>query len=98
MHKSIEALVARLPDAMAADAHRLARRIELAKAHRAPAADWARIDEALERSTARRLRHDHRRRGARAESQHRFPVGLPEAALAASRRSQAHHHVGNARR
>ena len=31
---------------------------------------------------ARRLRHDHRRRGARAQPQHRLPAGLPEAAPA----------------
>ena len=71
MHKSIEALVARLPDAMAADAHRLARRIEQAKAHRAPAADWARIDEALERSTARRAARE------RAKPAVSFPPELP---------------------
>src|SRR5947207_7751524 len=71
MHKSIEALVARLPDAMAADALRLARRIEQAKAHRAPAADWARIDEALERSTARRAARE------RAKPAVSFPPELP---------------------
>ena len=35
------------------------------------------------RPAARRVRHDHHRRGARAQPQHRFPAGLPEAAAAA---------------
>ena len=47
---------------------------------------------------ARRLRHDHHRRGARAQPQHRFPARLPEAAAAAAARSQADRHVGDARR
>ncbi len=37
---------------------------------------------------ARRLRHDHRRRGARAQPQHRLPARLPEAAAAAAARPQ----------
>ena len=45
-----------------------------------------------------RLRHDHRRRGARAQPQHRFPARLPEAAAAAAPRPQADHHLGDARR
>ena len=49
------------------------------------------------RSAARRLRHDHHRRGARAQPQHRFPAGLPEAAPAEAARSQGDHHVGDAR-
>ena len=47
---------------------------------------------------ARRLRHDHRRRGARAQPQHRFPARLPEAAAAAAARPQGDHHLGDARR
>ena len=50
------------------------------------------------RSAACRLRHDHRRRGARAQPQHRFPAGLPEAAPRPAARSQGDHHVGDARR
>ena len=49
------------------------------------------------RSRARGLRHDHCRRGARAQSQHRFPTGLSQAAAATASRSQGHHHVGHAR-
>jgi ATP-dependent helicase HrpA len=54
MHKSPEALIARLDDAMLADVPRLARRIGDAQARRAPAAGWARISEAIERSVSRR--------------------------------------------
>ena len=54
MHKTTEALLARLNDAMAADALRLRRRIEQAQGHKAPAAEWARIAEAIERSVSRR--------------------------------------------
>jgi ATP-dependent helicase HrpA len=54
MHKSAEALTARLEDAMLADAARLARRIQHAQSRRAPAAEWARIAEAIERSVSRR--------------------------------------------
>src|SRR6266550_5789698 len=54
MHKSAEALIARLDDTMLADAPRLARRIDHAQARRAPAAEWARIAEAIERSAGRR--------------------------------------------
>src|SRR4051812_6838317 len=71
MQKSTEALFARLADAMAADALRLARRIQHAEAHRGTASEWARIDEALERSIARRA--------ARAVAKPRlsFPLELP---------------------
>src|SRR5438067_3837904 len=55
MHKSTEALSARLDEAMLADARRLARRIERARARLAPAAEWARIAEAVERSASRRV-------------------------------------------
>ena len=44
-----------------------------------------------------RLRHDHHRRGARAQPQHRFPARLPEAAAAAAARSEAHRHLGHHR-
>src|SRR5947207_561777 len=54
MHKSAEALIARLDDAMLADVPRLARRIEHARTRPAPAAEWARIAEAIERSVSRR--------------------------------------------
>src|SRR5947199_10578280 len=54
MHKSAEALIARLDDAMLADVLRLARRIEHARTRPAPAAEWARIAEAIERSVSRR--------------------------------------------
>src|SRR5947207_11084401 len=54
MHKSAEALIARLDGTMLGDVSRLARRIEHAQARRAPAAEWARIAEAIERSAGRR--------------------------------------------
>jgi ATP-dependent helicase HrpA len=54
MPSSYAELSARLPQAMAADAARLARRIERARARRLPAAEWQRIDEDLSRSMARR--------------------------------------------
>ncbi len=49
------------------------------------------------RPAARRVRHDHHRRGARAQPQHRFPARLPQAAAAAAARPEAHHHLGDAR-
>ena len=54
MAQPLADLVARLPFAMAADAARLARRIDRARARRAPPAEWARIAEDLERSAAKR--------------------------------------------
>ncbi|MCC7042014.1 MAG: ATP-dependent RNA helicase HrpA [Burkholderiales bacterium] len=50
---SARALVARLPEAMLADATRLARRIERARAQHAPATEWQRIAADLDRSIAR---------------------------------------------
>jgi ATP-dependent helicase HrpA len=50
MHNPAATLTARLPDAMAVDAERLARRIRCAKTP----AEWTRIAAELERSTARR--------------------------------------------
>ena len=46
-------LAARLPLALAADAARLARRIDRARARRVPPADWARLAEEVERAVAR---------------------------------------------
>ncbi|HEY2816137.1 MAG TPA: ATP-dependent RNA helicase HrpA [Casimicrobiaceae bacterium] len=71
MHKSTQALRARLNDAMTADALRLARRIEHAERQKAPAGEWARIGEAVERSVSRR--------GARAARKPHatFPPELP---------------------
>ena len=43
------------------------------------------------------LRHDHRRRGARAEPQHRLPARPPRADPAAAARPEADHHVGDDR-
>ena len=43
------------------------------------------------------LRHDHHRRGARAQPQHRLPARLPQAAAAAPARPQADHHLGDDR-
>ena len=43
------------------------------------------------------LRHDHHRRGARAQPQHRLPARLPQAAAAAAARPQGHHHLGHHR-
>src|SRR5438105_2013309 len=71
MHKPAEALIARLDDAMLADADRLARRIGHAQARRAPAAEWARIAEAIERSVSRRAA-----RGA-AKPRVAYPPELP---------------------
>ena len=44
-----------------------------------------------------KLRHDHHRRGARAQPQHRFPAGLSEARAAAAARSEADRHLGDDR-
>src|SRR5438105_10600092 len=71
MHKPAEALIARLDDAMLADADRLARRIGHAQARRAPAAEWARISEAIERSVTRRAAR------AAAKPHVTFPPELP---------------------
>ncbi len=54
MSQPLADLVARLPFAMAADAARLARRIDRARARRAPPAEWTRIAEDLARSAAKR--------------------------------------------
>ena len=43
------------------------------------------LAETQARPRARRLRHDHRRRGARAQPQHRLPARLPQAACCARR-------------
>ena len=43
------------------------------------------------------LRHDHHRRGARAQPQHRLPARLPQAAAAPPARPQGHHHLGDHR-
>ena len=71
MHKPTEALLARLDEAMAADALRFAERIRRAQRHKASPTEWARIEEALERSIARRA--------ARAAAKPRvtFPLELP---------------------
>ena len=42
---------------------------------------------------AAQLRHDHHRRGARAQPQRRLPARLPQAAAAAAPRPQGHHHL-----
>ena len=44
-----------------------------------------------------RVRHDHHRRGPRAQPQHRLPARLPQAAAAAPPRPQGHHHLGDDR-
>ena len=43
------------------------------------------------------LRHDHHRRGPRAQPQHRLPARLPQAAAAPPARPQADHHLGHHR-
>ena len=45
----------------------------------------------------RALRHDHHRRGARAQPQHRLPARLPQAAAAAAARPEGDHHLGDDR-
>ena len=45
----------------------------------------------------RALRHDHHRRGARAQPQHRLPARLPQAAAAAPPRPQGDRHLGDDR-
>ena len=49
------------------------------------------------RPAAAPLRHDHRRRGARAQPQHRLPARLPRADPAAPARPEADHHLGDDR-
>ena len=56
----------------------------------------ARRDRA--RPAAAPVRHDHPRRGPRAEPQHRLPAGLPRPAAAAPSRPEAGHHLGDDRR
>ena len=51
-----------------------------------------------DRSAAEELRHDHHRRGARAQPEHRFPARLPQAAAAAPARPEGDHHLGDDRR
>ena len=46
---------------------------------------------------AARVRHDHHRRGARAQPQHRLPARLPQAAAAPPARPQGDHHLGDDR-
>ena len=55
----------------------------------------ARRDAARPRPAA--LRHAHRRRGPRAQPQHRLPARLPPPAAAASARPEGHRHVGDDR-
>ena len=50
------------------------------------------------RPDAAPVRHDHPRRGPRAEPQHRLPAGLPRPAAAAASRPEAGHHLGHHRR
>ena len=49
------------------------------------------------RPAASRLRHDHRRRGARAEPQHRFHPRHPEGPPHPAARPARHHHLGDHR-
>ena len=56
----------------------------------------ARRDRA--RPDAAAVRHDHPRRGPRAEPQHRLPAGLPRPAAAEAARPEAGHHLGDHRR
>jgi len=53
MNTSFADLAARLALVLAADAARLARRIDRARGRRAPPADWARLAEDVERAVAR---------------------------------------------
>ena len=50
-----------------------------------------------ERPAAAPVRHDHHRRGARAQPQHRLPARLPQAAAAPPARPQGDHHLGDHR-
>ena len=50
------------------------------------------------RPAAAPLRHDHHRRGARAQPQHRLPARLPQAAAAEAPGPQADHHLRDHRR
>ena len=70
----------------------VARRIGQADDRRHPARRNA------DRSAARRLRHDHHRRSARAQPEHRFPARLSEANPAAAARSEADRDLGDDRR
>ena len=47
--------------------------------------------------TAAQVRHDHHRRGARAQPQHRLPPRLPQAAAAEAARPQGDRHLGDDR-
>ena len=49
------------------------------------------------RPDAAPVRHDHHRRGARAQPEHRLPARLPQAAAAPPARPQADHHLGHHR-
>ena len=49
------------------------------------------------RPAAAQVRHDHHRRGPRAEPQHRLPARLPQAAAAEAARPQGDHHLGHDR-
>ena len=49
------------------------------------------------RPGAAQVRHDHHRRGPRAQPQHRLHPRLPQAAAAAPPRPQGHHHLGDDR-
>ena len=51
-----------------------------------------------ERPAAARLRHDHRRRGARAQPEHRLPARPPAPDPAAPARPEDHRHLGDDRR
>ncbi len=52
---------------------------------------------AAARPPAAEVRHDHHRRGPRAEPQHRLPARLPQAPAAEAARPQADHHLGDHR-
>ena len=52
---------------------------------------------AAQRPGAAQLRHDHRRRGSRAQPQHRFHPRLPEAAPTVAAGPAGDHHLGNYR-
>ncbi len=54
MTRTFAELSARLPQAMAADAARLARRLDRARVRRAAPAEWARLAQDVERAVARR--------------------------------------------
>ena len=52
---------------------------------------------AAARPAAAQVRHDHHRRGPRAQPEHRLPARLPQAAAAAAPGPQADHHLGDHR-